>query len=136
MRDISDVVRRLVEQYGTTDPFELADYLEINVKYKELPRSVDGFYVRIPPDRYIVIKSGFDTEWNRMICAHELGHDCMHEGLGYYFLSRQTFFRVDKYEREADAFALSLLTWGEVPEEGETKHNFFTRLGIIDRFQE
>lgn len=46
-------------------------------------------------------------------CAHELGHALLHPDANTPFLTKYTYLSVDKYEIEANKFALELL----VPDE-------------------
>ena len=45
----------------------------------------------------------------RFVLAHELGHAIMHENLNTPFLTENTLFSKNKFEREANTFAIELL---------------------------
>ena len=45
----------------------------------------------------------------RFVCAHELAHSILHADLNVPKLTRYTMFSRDKFERQANAFAVELL---------------------------
>ena len=53
--------------------------------------------------------------------AHELGHAILHEQLNWAFLSQNTYFVTEKYEREADLFAAYLLLGSPIKEKLQNK---------------
>ncbi|WP_436663595.1 ImmA/IrrE family metallo-endopeptidase [Alicyclobacillus acidoterrestris] len=125
--DIPRRVKNLVKKYGTSCPFQIAAHLNINVRIKELPESVRGLYCRVLRRRFIVINNALPEQWQRFVCAHELGHDRLHRGLGYYFIEEHTLFHPGKFERQANMFAVQLLISGETPEEYESIESFYHR---------
>lgn len=46
MENIERITSNLVKRYNTDSPFELCDYLGINVIYQELPDCVRGFFYK------------------------------------------------------------------------------------------
>ena len=47
MENIERITSNIVKKYNTDSPFELCDYLGINVIYQELPDCVRGFFIKI-----------------------------------------------------------------------------------------
>jgi Zn-dependent peptidase ImmA (M78 family) len=123
-------IRQLIKRFKTNDPFELAGYLNINVWFRDLGKSTRGLYVRKLRRRYIVIHEGLDDQWKRFVCAHELGHDRLHPGLSRFWLDEHSFFHAGKFERQANKFAIRLLTAGDSPKRGETISDFLRRNDI------
>ena len=121
------LIRQLIRKYKTNDPFELAERLNINVWYRDLGRETRGLYIRKLRRRYIVIHEDLDDIWKRFVCAHELGHDRLHPGLSRFWLDEHSFFHVGKFERQANKFAVRLLTAGDSPARGETIKEFLQR---------
>lgn len=124
------MIRQLIKRFKTNDPFELAGYLNINVWFRDLGKSTRGLYVRKLRRRYIVIHEGLDDQWKRFVCAHELGHDRLHPGLSRFWLDEHSFFHAGKFERQANKFAIRLLTAGDSPKRGETISDFLRRNDI------
>ena len=103
----------LADRFCTRDPFELADALGIILRRKNLG-SLQGLYFLAEDQPYILINEGLCAEKQRMICAHELGHDQLHRALCDAVFSEHTLFdRSGKPEIEANLFAADLLLCDE-----------------------
>ena len=99
----------LAERFCTRDPFEIADALGIILRRKNLG-SLQGLYFLAEDQPYILINERLCAEKQRMICAHELGHDQLHRSLCDAVFSEHTLFdRSGKPEIEANLFAADLL---------------------------
>lgn len=101
---------RLVEKYGTRDPFELAEAVGAEVLFTDLG-SLKGMYTYIQNNRFIVISNDLDDETARIVCAHELGHDQLHRNLVKDSFLRETMLynMKNRTEYEANVFAAELL---------------------------
>lgn len=128
--EIEIVVNKLIRKYKTNDPFKLAELMNINIQYLDLPEKCEGYYLRTLRRRFIAINANSPYERQRVTCAHEIGHDRLHKGLGYYFIEQQTLFTPGKFERQANHFALRLLTGSENIEADETLTEFLLRCSI------
>lgn len=102
-------VQTLKEYYGTADPFELCDYLDILVLDMALPPSVNGFYSGAGGCQVIYLSTALERVQRKSICAHELGHALLHAHTNGIFISSATLLVPSRYEREADLFAAHLL---------------------------
>lgn len=127
---MDDIVRKLVLRYKTNDPFELAMCLNINVWFADLGSGTRGLYVKKLWHRYIIIHERLDGAWARFVCAHELAHDRLHPGLNRFWLDDRSFFNVGKFERQANKFALRLLTVNDTLQVGESVFEFLERNNI------
>lgn len=92
-------------------------------------------YYRVLRRRFIVIHEDLNEYWKRFICAHELGHDRLHPGLSRFWLDEQSFRNPGKYERQANKFAVHLLTSGDYPAPGETIGELLRRNGVPEEMQ-
>ena len=103
-------VEKLIKKYKTRNPYEIADSLGIVVMRRDLAR-LKGFYTVENKTRYIVINKQLDEDFQRLVCSHELGHDCLHRHFAqYYSLRDYTLFNLNgKVEREANLFAADLM---------------------------
>lgn len=106
---IKDKVKQLQEKYNNTDPYELAEILNIIVVPFDLHREINGFYKYDRRNKYIFINNNLDEYTQRVVCAHELGHALLHTRSNAHFLRNNTFVSVDKIESEANTFAAELL---------------------------
>lgn len=109
---ITRLVADLVKEHGTRDPFALAEALDIAVYFSDRFDKLKGMYAVIEGRRCIFINSNLDEPAQKLVCAHEIGHDRLHfEQLGatpviheeYLYDSR------DRSEFEANLFAADLL---------------------------
>jgi len=101
---------KLIKQFKTRDPFEIASGMNIEILYRDLGQ-LKGFYTKDGHNRFIVINERLEEPVKRIVCAHELGHDQLHRHLSTN-LSMQEFAVYDmkcKPEYEANVFAADLL---------------------------
>ncbi|MFP4976348.1 ImmA/IrrE family metallo-endopeptidase [Paenibacillus sp. CN-4] len=127
---MDEKVRALTRRFNTSCPFELAERLNIEVWFCDLGRNTRGMYYRKIRRRFIAIHSGLSEPWRKFVCAHELAHDRLHPGISQFFLDDHSFFNAGKYERQANYFAVKLLTANAEPEIGETQEQFLLRCSI------
>ncbi|ASA20898.1 ImmA/IrrE family metallo-endopeptidase [Paenibacillus donghaensis] len=124
---MDDTVSNLVKRFKTNDPFEIALRLNISVWYENLGDGTRGLYYRKLRRRFIVIHNGLDEEWQRFICAHELGHDRLHPGISRFWLDEHSLYNAGKYERQANKFAVKLLTAYDDPKKDESIREYLSR---------
>lgn len=127
---MDEIIRKLIRKHKTNDPFQIAKQLNINVWYGDLGKSTRGMYVRKLRRRYIIIHENLDEHWQRIICAHELAHDRLHPGISRFYLEEQSFHNAGKYERQANKFAIRLLTANDRLQSGESVQEMLLRNGI------
>ena len=98
----------LVRKFGTRDPFRIAEALGMEVV--RIPLSgIRGFYQCMKRVKLIYSDSSLPDAEARFVCAHELGHVLLHRGYNRIFMDAHTYFPVNKYEIEANRFAVDLL---------------------------
>ena len=76
-----NIVRRaqsLVQRCGTRDPFEIAEHLGVEILTVGSLKQLKGFYRVIKRNRFIFLNEKNSPQMNRIVCAHELGHDQLH----------------------------------------------------------
>lgn len=127
---MEDKVSQLVRKFKTNDPFEIAAGLNIEIWFYDLGENTRGLYYRKLRRRYIAIHEGLSRSWKKFVCAHEIAHDRLHPGVSRFFLDEQSFFYAGKFERQANKFALTLLTSGEYIQPGESIEEFLRRNDI------
>ena len=126
---ISDAVQALKNKYKTTDPFELCECLNINLMFRDLG-SVKGLYKYYKRNRFIVINSNLDYSEQRIVCAHELGHDRLHSKLirnAYMYDIQLDDFSL-KPEFEANVFSSELLIDDEYILNNQKRYTTFCAL--------
>lgn len=108
--NISNCANNLIKTYETNNPFKIAKYLGINVKYERL-QHLKGFYTYILRNRYIVINNNIDDVSAKIVCAHEIGHDRFHRGLGINMFQDKlcVSLKTSTPEIQANFFAAEIL---------------------------
>ena len=124
------LINTLVRKYKTNCPFTIAEHLNIHIHFEDLGNHTRGIYYCKLRRKFIVINSRLNSYWQRFICAHELAHDRLHRGLNRFFLDEYSLSNTNKYERQANQFAVQLLLSNSkiIPE--ETISQLFKRKGI------
>lgn len=105
---IKQVVEKLVKKHGTNNPFEIASQKGVVLLFEPLG-GIYGYHHSFKRINIIHINSELNESMQRFVCAHELGHAVLHPELSTSFLQKNTLFRMDKVEREANEFAVELL---------------------------
>jgi Zn-dependent peptidase ImmA (M78 family) len=97
-------------QYGTRDPFEIAECLGIYLKVADIGRQ-QGFFRYIDGVPCIFISSRLNMFQRILVCAHELGHYFLHSDIAKESVLREfgMFNMKDVIENEANVFASELL---------------------------
>lgn len=106
--NIKNIISHLIKKYGTNNPFELANSLNITVFFEELG-NINGYYNEPLRMKQIHINCNLNECMKKFTCAHELGHAILHPDASTPFLRSKTFISIDKMEIEANTFAIHLL---------------------------
>ena len=118
MQVIKDIVSGLLENYGTLNPFELCDCLDIKILKSDLGNEIKGFFQRTPTGYEVIhINSEACEHEMKYICAHELGHAILHTSISLSFFIENSMQVKNKYEIQADKFAAELLIDYEIIDE-------------------
>lgn len=109
--DVYKTTTDLIRKYGTNDPFKLADNMGIMVQMCDNFKTLKGIYMVIKRKRVIMINANLPVRKQRIVCAHEIGHDMMHRSLAKNNVL-QEFMLYDmtaRTEYEANMFAADIL---------------------------
>lgn len=106
--NVHSIVERTIKKYKTRSPYELADLMGISISRCELG-TIRGYYSKKFRIKQIVLNCNLSENDERFVLAHELGHAIMHENLNTPFLMENTLFSKNKFEKEANTFAIELL---------------------------
>ena len=101
---------RLSRQSETNDPFRIARDVGAEVFFRDLGK-LKGMYACIKRNRYIVINQHMDVWLQKLVCAHELGHDQFHRELATnrWMHEFMIYNMNQRPEYEANVFAAELL---------------------------
>lgn len=106
--DVRQKVNRIKKKYGTSDPYEIASGMGILVLFEDLG-NMNGYYNKPYRIKQIHINYNLSEHIQKFTCAHELGHCIQHPNVNTMFLRNNTLLSVNKYEIEANKFAIELL---------------------------
>lgn len=107
-KDIKKLVSYYVRKYNTKNPFELAEYLNIQVQIGNLG-SRAGCYMFLKNHKCIFLNESLHENEKNMVMAHELGHAILHRKENCYFIKNKTLLLTSTNEIEANKFAMELL---------------------------
>ena len=68
----------LIRQCGTRDPFKIAKDIGVQVMFVNDFKTLKGVYRVIKRNRWIFINANLPEQMQKIVCAHELGHDQLH----------------------------------------------------------
>lgn len=108
MLDVKRLAERLVQKFDTRDPFRIAEALDYTIICTPLV-GVRGFYQYLKRCHIIYLDSRLEGSDLHFVCAHELGHSLIHRGLNRIFMDQSTYVVTQRYENDANLFALELL---------------------------
>ena len=99
---------KLVRKFQTRNPFEIARSLGIRIIFEDLG-DIRGYYNKIFRQKQIHINQNLEGTELLFTCAHELGHAVKHPESNTPFLRKNTYFSINRFEIEANRFAMFLL---------------------------
>ena len=108
---IAKTAEDFARKYGTRNPFKIAQQKGVHVKYRDDYKKLKGMYLVVLNNRFIYINSTLDESKQKIVCAHELGHDTLHrsEAEKAFIQEFELYDMNTRREYEANVFAASLL---------------------------
>ena len=107
---IKEIVRGMIEVYGTRNVYELVDRLEIFLIRKQLSKNKKGRFLRnLFGDEFIFVSDTLSDEEEKIVIAHELGHLILHTHLSTSYYTSNHLQSKSKLEVQANKFAAELL---------------------------
>lgn len=116
--DIRKKANQLARYHQTRNPFEMIYGLNVILIRYPL-NGVRGFYQYFKRNNLIYIDESLSEHDQIFVCAHELGHMFLHKTANAIFMDTRTQFNTNKYEQEADKFAVEFLLSNELLKEYE-----------------
>ncbi len=106
--DIKERVNEIALKYGTRNPPKIIEAMDIILIRYPL-EGVRGFYHYFQRNHIIYVDERLSEQDFLFVVAHELGHLFLHKDSNAIFMDTRTNFVANKFEMEADRFALNLL---------------------------
>jgi len=101
-------VQDLIKEHGTNNPFKIAKHRNIELIFEDL-QHIYGYYLYCRRVQIIHINCILKEFIQKYVCVHELGNAVRHTDDNTAFLSKNNLFSTDKFEIEANTFAVELL---------------------------
>ncbi len=108
MINIETLIKKLLKINETNNPIKIAKNLGIQIIYEDLG-SLNGYYNTVYRHKIIHINSNLTEQQQIFTAAHELGHALLHPKTNTAFLKTHTYMVINKFENEANEFAVNLL---------------------------
>lgn len=108
---LSDVGANLVKRCNSRNPFEIAENIGVKLMFVNDMQKLKGAYRIIKRNRWIFINSNLPIETQKIVCAHELGHDQLHRpyAKGDGLLEFELYNMANRREYEANVVAAEIL---------------------------
>ena len=88
-KNIKNIVDYYVRKCDSRDPFDIADYLNIQIQIGQLGTPC-GCYMFLKNHRCIFLNENLSENEMKLVMSHELGHAIMHRKLNCYFIRNKT----------------------------------------------
>lgn len=106
--DIKKKADELVRRFHTRNPFEIIQGLNVILVFVPLI-DTKAFYQYFQRNNIIYIDENLSDRGKMFECAHEMGHMFLHKKANTIFMDSRTMLNTNRFEREADTFAMGLL---------------------------
>lgn len=132
---IHKMAQSLVEKSGSRNPFVIADSNSIIIKYINDFKTLKGMYMIIKRNRFIFVNTNLPEGIQKVVCAHEIGHDMLHKDyIEGAFHETALFDTKNTFEYEANMFAAEIMIDDKLlkslAEEGMSIEAIASSLGI------
>ncbi|MDA5386985.1 ImmA/IrrE family metallo-endopeptidase [Loigolactobacillus backii] len=105
---LAKILAKLKITYGTSDPFELCNFLNIDLRWVDMNQHPLGKTSWILGESIILLdKSIQDNSRRYFVCAHELAHFFDDKGFAGYYVANRHYKGTS--ETQADSFATGMI---------------------------
>lgn len=108
LMDIKKRADELARRFQTRNPFEIIQGLNVILLFVPLI-DTKAFYQYFQRNNIIYIDENLSRKEQIFECAHEMGHMFLHKNANTIFMDSRTMLNTNRYEKEADTFAIDLL---------------------------
>ena len=127
----------LAKLYKSRDPSEIIRGMNVILVYYPL-EDIRGFYQYFQRNNLIYIDERLSDQEKKFVLAHELGHMLLHKKANAIFMDTRTHFNGNRFEMDANLFAMELLVSDDVLAENSscTIEQLSRILGYHENFTE
>lgn len=111
--DIKKRADELARRFQTRNPFEIIQGLNVILLFVPLI-DTKAFYQYFQRNNIIYIDENLSKPEQMFECAHEMGHMLLHKNANTIFMDSRTMLNTNRYEKEADIFAMNLLVGDDI----------------------
>lgn len=86
------------EYFQTSNPFKLAQLLDLDIAYIDFPEEFYGYYTIMLNVHQILINQNLSPEVQEKVCEHMLVHHLLHKGIEFC-LDADLFVKLEKEKR-------------------------------------
>lgn len=108
LMNIKNKADELARKFQTRNPFDIIRGLNVILVFAPLI-DTRAFYQYFQRNSIIYIDESLSDREKMFECAHEMGHMILHRKANAIFMDSRTLLNTNRYEREADTFAMDLL---------------------------
>jgi Zn-dependent peptidase ImmA (M78 family) len=136
MQESLEMVDKTIEEFGSSDPYKIAEKKDFTVRSINFPEGTLGQTVRSKRFCTIFVDNKISDQLAMYVTAHELGHCLIHPGYSTPLMrSSLGGLKVPTIEREANEFAFGLLAnYYDISRESNSL-NFVRSLGLGDEME-
>ena len=128
-------VEKLFKRHNTNDPYTIIEKCDYEIVTMELPEDTWGLMVRSNRCCTIFIDENLPDHIQKFVASHELGHCRLHKGHSTPFYRNIASVSISKKEKQANVFALKLLSKDIENVETMTKYEILDYLGLPYEFE-
>ncbi len=111
--DIKKRADELARGFQSRNPFEIIRGLNVILLFVPLI-DTRAFYQYFQRNNIIYIDENLPKSEQMFECAHEMGHMFLHKNINTIFMDSRTMLNTNRYEKEADIFAMDLLVSDDI----------------------
>lgn len=130
MKDIQGLVDRLIKKANTSNVYEICDHFNIQFLFVPLG-TIKAFTTTNYRIKTIFLNEELDERERIFSIAHELGHIFLQHDYNKIWLSNHTGHTLNKFENEANKFAVRLLISPYIDEIEELEYKTAGNISMI-----
>ncbi len=102
-------INKLKSKYHTSNPYELAQAMHIQLTISDLGDNIRGFCMNWKRGTFISLNSQLSEFDMIFVLWHEIGHTVLHKNMNRVFMDKYTLNIPSRYENEANLFAAYMM---------------------------
>ena len=130
MHWITKEIKRLYDEYQTTNPYELADCLDYILLPYHFRKNIRGMLLVVDDITCIGYSTRLSRHVQGAVICHEIAHRLLHPGCNYFVIRENMPLFQKRLEYDANRFAVELLLTERWPRPGESVYEFAAKYEV------